>query len=87
MDRPTFRILERCMTREMVGLDPTLRAGKFETKTPAVRPRPAFERHYSGEELAKMWRVSDEFVRRLFLREPGVVIFWRSSLESAFTGH
>lgn len=34
-----------------------------------------FERHYSVEELAKLWQVSDDFVRRLFLHEPGVVVF------------
>ena len=33
--------------------------------------------NYSVEELAKTWHVSDEFVRRLFLREPSVVVFWR----------
>lgn len=35
----------------------------------------AFERHFSVEELAELWGVSDDFVRRLFLHEPGVVIF------------
>lgn len=35
-----------------------------------------FERHYSVEELAEMWQMSDDFVRRLFLRESGVVAFY-----------
>jgi hypothetical protein len=35
-----------------------------------------FERHYSVEELCELWAMSDDFVRRLFLREPGVVIFY-----------
>jgi hypothetical protein len=35
-----------------------------------------FERHYSVEELAERWGMSDDFVRRLFLREPGVVVFF-----------
>ena len=35
----------------------------------------AFERHYSVEELAECWKMSADFVRRLFLREPGVVVF------------
>jgi transcriptional regulator GlxA family with amidase domain len=35
-----------------------------------------FERHYSVEELAEMWQMSDDFVRRLFLREGGVVVFY-----------
>jgi transcriptional regulator GlxA family with amidase domain len=34
-----------------------------------------FERHYSVEELTTLWGVSDDFVRRLFLNEPGVVVF------------
>jgi hypothetical protein len=34
-----------------------------------------FERHFSVDELAELWGMSDDFVRRLFLHEPGVVIF------------
>jgi hypothetical protein len=37
----------------------------------------AFERHYSVEELTDLWRMSDDFIRRLFLHEPGVIIFYR----------
>ena len=36
-----------------------------------------FERHYSVDELASVWGVSDDFVRRLFLHEPGVVMFFK----------
>lgn len=36
-----------------------------------------FERHYSVDELAAVWAVSDDFVRRLFLHEPGVVVFFK----------
>lgn len=36
-----------------------------------------FERHFSVEELADLWKMSDDFVRRLFLHEPGVVVFYR----------
>ena len=35
-----------------------------------------FDRHYSVEELAQLWNVSGDFVRRLFLHESGVVIFF-----------
>ena len=35
----------------------------------------AFERHYSVDELAALWGMSGDFVRRLFLHEPDVVIF------------
>ena len=34
-----------------------------------------FERHYSVEELCEQWKMSDDFIRRLFLRESGVVVF------------
>jgi transcriptional regulator GlxA family with amidase domain len=34
-----------------------------------------FERHYSVDELAAIWGMSDDFARRLFLHEPGVVVF------------
>jgi hypothetical protein len=37
----------------------------------------AFERHYSVDELAELWGVSDDFVRRLFINEPGVVVFFK----------
>ena len=37
----------------------------------------AFERHYSVEELTQLWGMSEDFVRRLFLHEPGVVVFYR----------
>ena len=37
----------------------------------------AFERHYSVDELAEIWSMSDDFVRRLFRDEPGVVIFFQ----------
>jgi transcriptional regulator GlxA family with amidase domain len=33
------------------------------------------ERHFSVEELAELWKMSEDFVRRLFLREPGVIVF------------
>lgn len=36
-----------------------------------------FERHYSVYELATAWGMSDDFVRRLFVHEPGVVLFVR----------
>lgn len=36
-----------------------------------------FERHYSVDELAVLWGVSDDFVRRLFLHEPDVVVFFK----------
>ena len=43
----------------------------------ASLPETAFERHFSVEELAELWSMSEDFVRRLFLKEPGVVVFFR----------
>ena len=36
-----------------------------------------FERHYSVDELAELWKMSDDFVRHLFLHEPGVLVFYK----------
>lgn len=40
-------------------------------------PNTSFERHYSVDELASLWGMSDDFVRRLFRDEPGVVVFFK----------
>jgi hypothetical protein len=40
-------------------------------------PDTSFERHYSVDELASLWGMSDDFVRRLFRDEPGVVVFFK----------
>jgi len=47
----------------------------WEATMPAHEP--AFERHYSVDELAEIWGMSDDFVRRLFREEPGVVVFFK----------
>jgi transcriptional regulator GlxA family with amidase domain len=36
-----------------------------------------FEQHYSVDELATAWGMSDDFVRRLFQHEPDVVVFFK----------
>lgn len=36
-----------------------------------------FERHLSVEDIAQTWGMSEDFVRRLFLHEPGVVVFYK----------
>jgi AraC-like DNA-binding protein len=33
----------------------------------------AVERHYSVQEVAKFWKLSEDTVRRLFREEPGVM--------------
>lgn len=32
-----------------------------------------FEKHYTVQELSELWSVSDNTIRRLFRREPGVL--------------
>lgn len=56
--------------RESVALEPHKVSERMPTDTTHL------ERHYSIEELSELWKMSDDFVRRLFLREPGVVIFY-----------
>ena len=34
---------------------------------------PALERHYTVPELAKLWFFSESTIRRLFIKEPGVI--------------
>jgi hypothetical protein len=36
---------------------------------------PAFERHFTVAEVAALWELSHDAVRRLFRKEPGVVTF------------
>jgi len=43
----------------------------------STNTNPPFERHFSIEELAVMWGLSVHTVRRLFEREPDVVVFFR----------
>lgn len=35
---------------------------------------PAFERHYTPQELAELWNLSDDTIRALFAKEPGVLV-------------
>jgi hypothetical protein len=80
------RVLFDAREREEATMDPTPPRSWSErsTKTkPAFRrdreslAKPTFERHYTIEELAEIWGMSVDFVRRLFLREPGVLVFWQ----------
>lgn len=33
----------------------------------------AFEKHYSVQQIAKLWGLSDDTIRRIFQNEPGVL--------------
>ena len=41
------------------------------------------ERHYSPDELAALWNLSGDTVRRLFEREPGVLVIERARSRNA----
>jgi len=41
------------------------------------------ERHYSLDELAALWNLSADTVRRLFEREPGVLVIERARSRNA----
>ncbi len=43
-------------------------------RTPVPTSQAFSERHYSVGEIAAMWGVSTDVVRRLFQREPGVLV-------------
>ena len=44
------------------------------TSNPAAALTAALERHFSPDELGELWRLSTDTVRRLFEREPGVLV-------------
>ena len=57
-----------------MAVNPIPRVFEARMETPA----PVFERHFSPEELGKLWSLSADTVRRLFEREPGVLIIERT---------
>ncbi len=47
-----------------------------------LRDTTTFERHLAVEEIAAKWSLSRDFVRRLFEREPGVLILGNGATQS-----
>lgn len=43
---------------------------------------PAFEKHFSVQELAALWNLSEMTIRRMFAGEPGVVAWGRNETRS-----
>jgi hypothetical protein len=43
---------------------------------------PAFEKHFSVQELAGIWEVNERTIRRMFAGEPGVVSWGRAESRS-----
>ena len=58
--------------RERQAPTPSLEAASTDAS-------PFQERHYSPAELAALWGLSAEAVRRMFLAEPGVFVLGRSA--------
>ena len=50
-------------------------SGSAETAQP--QPSPTFEQHYEPAELAALWNLSEDTVRRIFENEPGVIVIER----------
>jgi hypothetical protein len=48
---------------------------RFKKSTPPTKPAiiPIVEKHYTVHELAVAWCFSDNFIRKLFWNEPGVL--------------
>jgi hypothetical protein len=44
------------------------------TETRPAATGPAFERHYSPQDLAEVWGLSADTIRGLFEKEPGVLV-------------
>jgi hypothetical protein len=49
-------------------------AGQSAPESLPSLPVPHGERHYSVSEVATLWRLSRDSVRRIFRREPGVLV-------------
>jgi hypothetical protein len=45
----------------------------------ALAPTPALERHYSVAEIAALWNLSSDVIRRLFRDEPDVLVIGDSN--------
>src|SRR5258708_2791984 len=43
----------------------------------SIEKQPFKEKHFPVSELAKLWNISPDVVRRLFSNEPGVVVIYR----------
>ena len=50
---------------------------------PVIFSQAVTERHYSPEDLGKLWNFSGDTVRRLFEREPGVLVIERARSRNA----
>ena len=73
------------MARGNTSLEDKARWMREQHYAPAVVALPALqspvvssafsERHFSVAEVADLWNLSQDFVRRIFQKEPGVLVF------------
>jgi hypothetical protein len=40
-----------------------------------LSPDTAFERHFTPQEIAELWKLDESTVRRMFIDEPGVLVY------------
>lgn len=62
----------RDTTRESTQIEPP---GEAQTPTSGSA---VFEHHYSATEIGKIWNLSEDAMRRLFEKEPGVLVLGNS---------
>ena len=52
-------------------------AAQYPSTNPELQQKPvglqAFERHYTVAQVSKLWFFSESTIRRLFIKEPGVI--------------
>ena len=48
--------------------------GDLQSRDAYARTVPFAERHFTVAEIAAMWKLSEDMVRRLFEKEPGVLV-------------
>jgi transcriptional regulator GlxA family with amidase domain len=59
----------------MNGVDYSLPSSTPEALSDQTINDKAVERHYSAEEIGRLWRLSPRTVRRMFEQEPGILVF------------
>ena len=76
---PTLGYLGTSRTQELIKSEVSVST----TNSPTSVSQAVTERHYSPEDLGKLWNVSGDTVRRLFEREPGVLVIERARSRNA----
>ena len=59
----------------MSGVDYSLMSSTVEAFGDQTINDKAVERHYSAEEIGRLWGLSPRTVRRMFENEPGILVF------------